>query len=85
MESKTAVEKFIEQLERQGNSWETLSMGTINISIKVDEYLKLKEKAKEKFEKQIKEAHLKGQHYADGFEVPHQIVAEQYYNETFKQ
>jgi hypothetical protein len=42
----TTVERFIEQLEEQGNAWENVSMGTINISINVDEYLKLKEQAK---------------------------------------
>ncbi len=41
------------------------------------------EQAKKMEKQQIKESHLKGQHYADGFEVPHQIVAEQYYNETY--
>jgi hypothetical protein len=49
---QTAVEQFIEQLEKQGDSWENVSMGTINISIKVDDYLKLKEKAKAMEEQQ---------------------------------
>lgn len=49
---QTAVEKFIEQLEKQGESWENVSMGTINISIKVDDYLKLKTQAKEIEEQQ---------------------------------
>ena len=43
----TAVEQFIQQLEQQGDSWENVSMGTINISINVDDYLKLKNQAKE--------------------------------------
>ena len=47
MKEKTAVEQFIEQLEKQSDSWENVSMGTINISIKVNDYLKLKEKALE--------------------------------------
>jgi predicted nucleotidyltransferase len=44
---KTAVELFIEQLEAQGESWENVSIGRIQISIKVEDYLKLKEQAKE--------------------------------------
>jgi hypothetical protein len=44
---KTAVELFIEQLEKQGDSWENVSIGRIQISIKVEDYLKLKEQAKE--------------------------------------
>jgi hypothetical protein len=39
---QTAVEQFIEQLEKQGDSWENVSMGTIKISIKVEDYLQLK-------------------------------------------
>jgi hypothetical protein len=49
---QTAVEQFIEQLEKQGDSWENVSMGTINISIKVEDYLQLKKQAKE-MEKQL--------------------------------
>jgi hypothetical protein len=45
--NQTAVEQFIEQLEKQGDSWENVSMGTINISIKVEDYLQLKKQAKE--------------------------------------
>jgi hypothetical protein len=44
---QTAVEQFIEQLEKQGESWENVSIGRIQISIKVEDYLKLKEQAKE--------------------------------------
>jgi hypothetical protein len=43
----TAVEQFIEQLEQQGDSWENVSMGTINISIKVEDYLELQRQCKE--------------------------------------
>jgi hypothetical protein len=43
----TAVELFIEQLEAQGESWENVSIGRIQISIKVEDYLKLIEQAKE--------------------------------------
>ena len=44
---QTAVEQFIEQLEQQGNSWENASIGRMNISIKIEDYLKLIEQAKE--------------------------------------
>ena len=44
---ETAVELFIEQLEAQGESWENVSIGRIQISIKVEDYLKLKDQAKE--------------------------------------
>lgn len=76
MKQQTAVEQFIDQLEQQGESWENVSMGTINISIKVDDYLKLKDKAKEMFEQQI----------IDAYETSHisMMTSEQYYNETFK-
>jgi hypothetical protein len=47
MKEKTAVEQFIEQLEQQGNSWENASIGRMNISIKIEDYLKLIEQAKE--------------------------------------
>ena len=43
----TAVEKFIEQLEKQGDSWENVSIGRIQISIKVEDYLELQRQAKE--------------------------------------
>jgi hypothetical protein len=44
---QTAVEQFIQQLEEQGQSWENASIKTIEISIKVEDYLKLKQQAKE--------------------------------------
>jgi len=43
----TAVEQFIEQLEKQGDSWENVSIGRIQISIKVEDYLELQRQAKE--------------------------------------
>jgi hypothetical protein len=68
MKSKTAVEWLANRLIERG------------LDYSIEDF----EQAKEMFELQIIDAHLKGQHYADVFEVPHQIVAEQYYNETFK-
>lgn len=74
---QTAVEQFIEQLEKQGESWENVSMGTINISIKVDDYLKLKTQAKEMEKQQIVDA----ANSENSVDINH---GEQYYNETFK-
>jgi len=65
MKEKTAVEQFIEQLEQQGDSWENASIESINISIKVEDYLKLKEQAK-KMEKQDKHSeYMRG--WKDGY------------------
>ena len=50
---QTAVEQFVEQLEKQGDSWENASIGRIQISIKVEDYLELQRQAKE-MEKQQK-------------------------------
>lgn len=49
----TAVEQFIEQLEKQGDSWENVSIGRIQISIKVEDYIELQRQAKEMEEKQM--------------------------------
>jgi hypothetical protein len=74
----TAVEKFIEQLEAKGESWENVSIGRIQISINVEDYLKLIEQAKEMEKEQIKDAfHKNSQKWFCEEE------AEQYYNETF--
>jgi len=75
---KTAVELFIEQLEAQGESWENVSIGRIQISIKVEDYLKLIEQAKEMEKEQLKDAWDNGCGYL-------QENSQQYYNETFKQ
>jgi hypothetical protein len=94
---QTAVEQFIEQLEQQGNSWENASIGRMNISIKIEDYLKLIEQAK-KMEKQeqksnwmggyltcaMKDHNLSyGKEYLNLLENK-EIKAEEYYNETFK-
>ena len=84
----TAVEQFIEQLEQQGNSWENASIGRMNISIKIEDYLKLIEQAKEMEKEQIIDAYEQG--IEDGYWHPENGYsnefesAEQYYNETFK-
>jgi len=86
---KTAVELFIEQLEAQGESWENVSIGRIQISIKVEDYLKLIEQAKEMEKERIKNAYEVG--IARGMSYDEEIYheknwnsSEQYYNETFK-
>jgi hypothetical protein len=75
---KTAVELFIEQLEAQGESWENVSIGRIQISIKVEDYLKLIEQAKEMEKKQIVKA------WWESPTMGKYCSAEEYYNETFK-
>lgn len=47
MEKQTAVEFLIDQLESKGKSWENVSIGRIQISIKVEDYLELQKQAKE--------------------------------------
>lgn len=83
----TAVEKFIEQLEAKGESWENVSIGRIQISINVEDYLKLIEQAKEMEKEQIIEAFAKGSDEESdyhGFQFITEDKAIQYYNETFK-
>jgi hypothetical protein len=75
---QTAVEWLVEQLEKQGDSWENVSMGTINISIKVEDYLQLKKQAKE----------MEKEHIIEGItffkDRPYEVItAKQYYNKTF--
>ena len=79
---QTAVELFIEQLEAQGESWENASIGRIQISIKVEDYLKLIDQAEKMEKQQIMDAHLTGLIHPLEMEATKQ--AEQYYNETFK-
>ena len=85
----TAVEQFIEQLEQQGDSWENVSMGTINISIKVEDYLELQRQCKEMEKQQIIDARVDGHisTYTEYAEFPKCYLDgghEQYYKETFK-
>ena len=77
---KTVVEQFIEQLEKQGDSWENMSMGMVYISIKVDDYLKLKERAKQMEKQQLYDFYIQGG--IDGITEADRTV-EDYYNETF--
>jgi hypothetical protein len=88
---KTAVEQFIEQLEKQGDSWENVSIGRVQISIKVEDYLKLKEQAKAMGKEQIEKAFEEGIEEMINRINSHtmckhtDVSAEQYYNQTFKQ
>jgi hypothetical protein len=79
---KTAVEQFIEQLEAQGESWENVSIGRIQISINVEDYLKLIEQAKEMEKQQIMDARRNGSYKVTEKygEIRTNI---QYYNETY--
>jgi hypothetical protein len=81
----TAVELFIEQLEAQGESWENVSIGRIQISIKVEDYLKLREQAKEIEKEQIIDARVNAPLLNTESKYDYVIEAETYYNETFKQ
>jgi hypothetical protein len=97
---QTAVEKFIQQLEEQGESWENVSIGRIQISIKVEDYFNLIEQAKELEKQQIIESgnscafkqHLHSERInkmsMDELEQydlePSYTFGEEYYNETFK-
>jgi hypothetical protein len=83
---QTAVELFIEQLEAQGESWENVSIGRIQISITVEDYLKLIDQAKEMEKQQIIDACQQG--FYDGVDLAkikksEFKSAEDYYNETF--
>jgi hypothetical protein len=77
----TAVEQFIEQLEQQGNSWENASIGRMNISIKIEDYLKLIEQAKEMEKENLYNFYIQG-----GIDCATQAdrTVEDFYNETFK-
>jgi hypothetical protein len=76
----TAVEQFIEQIEEQGHSWENASIKTIEISIKVEDYLKLKQQAKEMEKGQMcKFAYKCHNHY----KVYGDFNIEHFYNETY--
>ena len=85
-EIKTAVEQFIEQLEEQGHSWETASIKTIEISIKVEDYLKLKQAAKEMEKEKMNlvwnDSRTNLVRSSNGFDF--YTSFEDYYNETFK-
>ena len=89
---QTAVEQFIEQLEEKGDVWENASMKRIEISIKVEDYLKLinqaKEIEKERIIKSYNQGYRDGGHDASNIplsigDISEYNNAENYYNETY--
>ena len=72
---QTAVEWLIDQLEKKGDASVNMSIGRMQISIIEEDYINLLEQAKEIFEQQVKDAYK--------YSVNGNILAEQYYNETF--
>jgi hypothetical protein len=84
MSKQTAVEKFIEQLEEQGESWENVSIGRIQISIKVEDYLDLIKQTKEKEKQQIVNAYLDGTlQFDNAAEIVRPKEPAVYYTETY--
>jgi len=78
---QTAVEQFIEQLEEKGDVWENASMKRIEISIKVEDYLKLINQAKEMEKEQIMDTWMDDRFPLDKDWVKQ--CAEKYYNKTY--
>ena len=85
MEKQTAVEFLIDQLESKGKSWENVSIGRIQISIKVEDYLELQKQAKEMEKEQIIDANIAGQMFIGACPSHYKNDAEDYYKGTFKQ
>jgi hypothetical protein len=88
MKEMTAVERLVKQLEEKGESWENVSIGRIQISIKVEDYLNLIEQANAMFEEQIKLAFTQGELFSGDFYDPNNPkvdCSENYYNETYNQ
>jgi hypothetical protein len=79
---QTALELFIKQLEEIGDLRDCTSLGLIQLNIDKNEYLALKEQAKEMEKEQIAEAYWNG---SDGIEDKTSMlkIGEQYYNETY--
>jgi hypothetical protein len=78
---KTAVELFIEQLEEKGDVWENLRSKRLEISIKVEDYFKLINQAKEMEKQQIINAWEDDRFPLDKDWV--KKCADKYYNETY--
>jgi hypothetical protein len=77
---QTAVELFIEQLEKKGDPWENSSMNQLHITIDIDDYLELKIKAKEMEKEQIEDAYQEG--YSQGYAKCEQ-AEDYYYEQTY--
>lgn len=77
---QTAVEWLVEQIEEKGESWENVSIGRTQISIKVEDYLNLIAQAKEMEKQQIVETFIDSRILSITNNCNN---GEQYYNETF--
>jgi hypothetical protein len=81
----TAVEQFIEQLEKQGDSWENVSIGRIQISIKVEDYLELQRQSKEMEKEQKIDFARHCLDKAKDLDILTSFMnVKQYYKQTFK-
>jgi hypothetical protein len=72
---QTAVELFIEGLEKKGEAWKNVSYMSINISIDFSDYMELKQQAKE----MQKDQHIKS--WEAGLM---KVDFNEYYNETYR-
>jgi hypothetical protein len=78
---QTAVEWLIEQLEEKAFKESVQGANRIHIVIDVNEYLALKQQAKEMEKERIIDAHYEGQcNETEGYPLE---ISEQYYNETY--
>jgi hypothetical protein len=83
MSKQSSVEWLIDQLEQKGDTWENVSIRSLQISIDISDYFELKKQAKAMHKEEIEEAWNDGCYQSSDF--PKTSDAEQYYNETFNQ
>jgi hypothetical protein len=77
---QTAVDWLFQQIEVRGDAWENASIGRIQISIDVSEYIELQAQAKEMEKEQKMDAYMEG----DSFEGrASKKDFDEYYNKTF--
>jgi hypothetical protein len=81
---QTALEKFIEKLEEIGDLRECTSLGLIQLNIDKNEYLALKEQAKEIEKEQIKSAFNIGELMSADYYDGKEDCAENYYNTEYR-
>ena len=84
---QTAVEWLVEQIEEKGESWENVSIGRTQISIKVEDYLNLiaqaKAMEKEQMDKVSEDWFVEGlMHIKDNKRIYQSF--EEYYNKIYK-
>ena len=81
MEKKqSSIDWLIEQLEEKGRAWENVSIGRLNISIVVSDYMELKHQAKAMHKEEIEDAYDMG--YLDYQNLTYDS-AQEYYTKTF--